>query len=82
MTSVREINDPAELESLRLTWNVLLSQTAGASYFQSLDWLQTYWRHFGFSSAFTRPGRRLVRSPDRHPSLGGALGAALAHSAF
>jgi hypothetical protein len=25
----------------------LLSQTAGASFFQSLEWLEIYWRHFG-----------------------------------
>ena len=47
MSSVLEVNDPAQLPSLRLLWNALLVQTPGATYFQSLDWLQCYWRHFG-----------------------------------
>ncbi|HZZ73296.1 MAG TPA: GNAT family N-acetyltransferase [Pirellulales bacterium] len=47
MSYVREINDPAELEEIRLTWASLLPQTPGASFFHSLDWLLVYWNHFG-----------------------------------
>lgn len=44
---ITEINDAAQLESYRLLWKALLAQTRGATYFHSLDWLQSYWRHFG-----------------------------------
>lgn len=44
---VEEINDIEQLGDLRLAWNALLAQTPGASFFQSLDWLIAYWRHFG-----------------------------------
>ena len=47
MITVQEINDVGELRESRAAWNALLSQTAAASFFQSLDWLQVYWRHFG-----------------------------------
>lgn len=47
MPSVLEINDVDCLSSHRLLWNHLLSQTRGATFFHSLDWLQTYWRHCG-----------------------------------
>lgn len=47
MSQVVEINDIEQLEGYRLLWNALLYKTRCASFFQSLDWLQTYWRHFG-----------------------------------
>jgi len=47
MADVIEINDPDELEQYRLVWNSLLPKTPKASFFHSLDWLQTYWKHFG-----------------------------------
>ncbi|MBP90585.1 MAG: cellulose biosynthesis protein [Planctomycetaceae bacterium] len=47
MAEVLEINDIEELESHRLCWAALLNETLQASFFQSLDWLQAYWRHFG-----------------------------------
>jgi CelD/BcsL family acetyltransferase involved in cellulose biosynthesis len=47
MAQVVEINDPAELASYQLLWSKLLSETAGASFFHSLDWLEAYWRHYG-----------------------------------
>ena len=47
MAQVVEINDPAELAGYRLLWTKLYSETAGASFFHSLDWLETYWRHHG-----------------------------------
>ena len=47
MADVVEINDLDELESYRLTWNVLLPQTPRASLFHTFDWLKTYWEFFG-----------------------------------
>jgi CelD/BcsL family acetyltransferase involved in cellulose biosynthesis len=47
MIHVREINDIRQLDAYRLTWNALLAETPGASFFHSLDWLETYWRHYG-----------------------------------
>lgn len=47
MAEVVEINDVEELESYRLCWAALLNETPQASFFQSLDWLQAYWKHFG-----------------------------------
>lgn len=44
---VTEITDPAELSSYRLLWKSLLAKTPGATFFQSLDWLEPYWRHYG-----------------------------------
>lgn len=45
MTSVEEINDFAELETLSEAWRSLLTQTPGATFFQTLDWLQTWAQH-------------------------------------
>jgi CelD/BcsL family acetyltransferase involved in cellulose biosynthesis len=47
MIRVHEINDPKHLESLRPDWTALLAQTPRANFFQTLDWLQVYWRHYG-----------------------------------
>ena len=47
MTRVLEINDPSQLENYRLLWQSLLPATPGASFFHSLDWLQTYWQFYG-----------------------------------
>jgi CelD/BcsL family acetyltransferase involved in cellulose biosynthesis len=47
MTRVIEINDWEDLSQYRLLWNSLLPQTRGATFFQSFEWLETYWRHFG-----------------------------------
>jgi CelD/BcsL family acetyltransferase involved in cellulose biosynthesis len=47
MAAVREINQIDELAEFRRQWGDLLRQTAGASFFQSLEWLEIYWRHFG-----------------------------------
>ncbi len=45
MTRVVEINDLESLAGYRLLWNLLLKQTPGATFFHSLDWLETYWQH-------------------------------------
>jgi CelD/BcsL family acetyltransferase involved in cellulose biosynthesis len=47
MLTVEEVNDPAGLDHYRLAWDQLLGETPGASFFQTLSWLRTYWRHFG-----------------------------------
>lgn len=46
---VEEINDIRQLAGCRLLWKKLLAETPGANFFQSLDWLEAYWRHFGRS---------------------------------
>ena len=47
MSDVHEINDLETLRAYRWAWQNLLDQTPAASFFQSLDWLEVYWRHFG-----------------------------------
>lgn len=47
MASVLEINDIEHLAEFRQSWQTLLRQTPGASFFLSLEWLEVYWRHFG-----------------------------------
>ncbi len=47
MPRVSEINRIDQLAQFREVWQDLLRQTAGASFFQSLEWLEVYWRHFG-----------------------------------
>ncbi|HEV3137558.1 MAG TPA: GNAT family N-acetyltransferase [Pirellulales bacterium] len=47
MYTVREINDLKTLAGQGTLWSSLLPETPGASFFHSVDWLQTYWRHFG-----------------------------------
>jgi CelD/BcsL family acetyltransferase involved in cellulose biosynthesis len=47
MPRVLEINRIDELAPFRSEWQELLRQTPGASFFQSLEWLEVYWRHFG-----------------------------------
>lgn len=47
MVNIREINDVGQLERSRADWDRLLAQTQHAQFFQTLDWLQVYWRHYG-----------------------------------
>jgi len=47
MLHVDELHDFAAAEPLRAAWPRLLLQTPGATFFHSLDWLETYWRHWG-----------------------------------
>ena len=63
MIHVEEINDIERLADDRLLWNALLPQTPGAGFFQSLDWLELYWRHFGGEQRL----RTLVVRADRQP---------------
>jgi CelD/BcsL family acetyltransferase involved in cellulose biosynthesis len=45
--NIREFNSIEELAPLRDTWHKLLVQTPHANFFQSLDWLEVYWKHYG-----------------------------------
>ncbi len=47
MSNVVEINRIEELEHYHLAWSALLRQTSGGSFFQSLEWLRAFWRHYG-----------------------------------
>ncbi len=47
MSDVLEINDIETLGDYRLLWDSLLPETPHASFFQTYDWLQVYWKHFG-----------------------------------
>jgi len=65
VAGVQEINQIEELAEYRQAWRALLEQTAGASFFQSLEWLETYWRHFG---AGQRLRTLLVAAHDGRPT--------------
>jgi CelD/BcsL family acetyltransferase involved in cellulose biosynthesis len=52
MGRIVEINDFDRLTGLELLWSALLTRTAGASFFQSLDWLRAYWNHVGRDQRF------------------------------
>jgi CelD/BcsL family acetyltransferase involved in cellulose biosynthesis len=47
MLRVLEINDLETLSVYRRLWQRFLEQTRGASFFQSFEWLEAYWRHHG-----------------------------------
>jgi CelD/BcsL family acetyltransferase involved in cellulose biosynthesis len=47
MTHIRELNHIADLDAWRCAWRELLAQTHGATFFQSLEWLEVYWNHYG-----------------------------------
>jgi hypothetical protein len=47
MRTIRQITDIARLAAYRGPWRELLSQTPGASFFHSLEWLEAYWKHYG-----------------------------------
>lgn len=64
MPRVLEINTPEQLAPLRRDWTELLRQTAGASFFQSLEWLEVFWRHYGRQSRL----RVLVVSAEDRPT--------------
>ncbi|MDF1744495.1 MAG: GNAT family N-acetyltransferase [Gimesia sp.] len=46
MLRVIELNKTEDLSEFQADWNRLLAVTPGGNFFQSLDWLQVYWRHF------------------------------------
>jgi CelD/BcsL family acetyltransferase involved in cellulose biosynthesis len=47
MARVIEIDSLDKLQPYRLWWSRLFQQTSHASFFQTFDWLEVYWRHFG-----------------------------------
>ena len=47
MHRVLEINQIDQLSACAAAWRELLVQTPAANFFQSLEWLEVYWRHFG-----------------------------------
>jgi CelD/BcsL family acetyltransferase involved in cellulose biosynthesis len=47
MPQILEINRVEDAAHFRREWGRLLGETAGASFFQSLEWLEAYWRYFG-----------------------------------
>ena len=46
MIHVEEISQIEQLDGYRLLWSAMWRQTPGATFFQSPDWLEVYWRHF------------------------------------
>jgi CelD/BcsL family acetyltransferase involved in cellulose biosynthesis len=47
MVEILEINRIEELADFRTAWHELLARTRGASFFQTLEWLEVYWKHYG-----------------------------------
>jgi CelD/BcsL family acetyltransferase involved in cellulose biosynthesis len=47
MIAVAEMNSFDELANLRVTWNQLWEKTRDVSFFQSWEWLRSYWRFYG-----------------------------------
>jgi CelD/BcsL family acetyltransferase involved in cellulose biosynthesis len=47
MPEILEINDISALEPYRQPWHRLLAETRGASFFQTPEWLETYWKYYG-----------------------------------
>ena len=47
MPHVIEINNIEHLEAYRPHWRDLLERTPCANFFQTLEWLEVYWRHYG-----------------------------------
>lgn len=47
MIEVQEISDLEELASYRLLWDSWLTNSPRATFFNTWEWLDNYWRHFG-----------------------------------
>ena len=47
MAHVVEINSLEDLQSYRLVWKSLFPETPRASFFNTFDWFEAYWKHFG-----------------------------------
>ena len=63
MPLTKEITDISRLDGYRTAWRELLRQTPGASFFQSLEWLEVYWKHFGKGKHL----RVMIVEEDRQP---------------
>ena len=44
---ITELNQIEQLGDIREVWDQLLSLTPQATFFQSLEWLEVYWKHYG-----------------------------------
>ncbi|MGD9637141.1 MAG: GNAT family N-acetyltransferase [Pirellulales bacterium] len=47
MVEITEIRSVDELSGYTLAWNSWLSSTPRATFVNTIDWLESYWRHFG-----------------------------------
>ena len=47
MPLVEELNEIGSLDTIRAEWSALLEQTDRANFFQTLEWLEVYWRFYG-----------------------------------
>jgi CelD/BcsL family acetyltransferase involved in cellulose biosynthesis len=47
MVEISEIRSVDELSTYRLAWNSWLSSTPRATFVNTIDWLESYWQHFG-----------------------------------
>ncbi len=47
MLRVETISQFSQLATIASQWQALLAETPGASFFQSLPWLEAYWAHYG-----------------------------------
>jgi CelD/BcsL family acetyltransferase involved in cellulose biosynthesis len=47
MVEIEEIRDIEQLAGYRLAWNAWLATTPRATFVNTFDWLENYWRHFG-----------------------------------
>jgi CelD/BcsL family acetyltransferase involved in cellulose biosynthesis len=63
MDQVLEIHEIERLAEYRSLWSDLLAATPAATFFQSLEWLEAYWRHF----AATQKLRTLIVLSDNRP---------------
>jgi CelD/BcsL family acetyltransferase involved in cellulose biosynthesis len=80
MLVVHEINHCNDLAGFAEQWNALAAQTPEASFFQTFDWFDAYWSHFGAAGRLrvlvVESGRRIVgilplvvRKRPRFPAL-------------
>jgi hypothetical protein len=63
MLLTKEITDISRLSGYRTAWRKLLRQTPGGSFFQSMEWLEAYWKHFGKGKLL----RVLIVEEDQQP---------------
>lgn len=47
MIAIAELTSIEQLSSMRLLWRALLGKTRGATFFQSAEWLEAWWRYSG-----------------------------------
>lgn len=47
MIAIAELTSIEQLSSMRLLWRALLGKTRGATFFQTAEWLEAWWKHFG-----------------------------------